>query len=815
MRFRLMSLILALLMGGTALAQQTGRIEGTVTRVDGSGLPGVIVVVDGTNAATLTDSNGRFSLTAPAGTHTVLLTGGQNVEVIDGVTVRAGQTVRISREVAWDLSFAETITVYSASREPVRIVEAPAAVTVVAQQDIQLAAPTGQLPSLLEDAPGVDYAQSGLYDINFNARGFNSSLNRRILTLIDGRDPSVPFLGAQEWAAVSFPIDLMASVEFVRGPGSALYGANAYNGVLNMVTFRPGDNPGGKFALTGGDLSTLRADLHHAGSVTDSTHYRIVGGYLQSDDFTRSRNTSVEYAQCPAGTPTGTPNCLPREAVPLVLTENEIMFTGLRLDHDFSGNLLTLEGGYASIEGPTFQTGIGRVQTTDVARPWARGNFSTDNLNALVYWDGRKADNQVALASNARLYEDSSNLHGELQGNVSLFDGRARVIGGVSYTQEDVDTANPQGFQTLMASAKDEDMQAVFAQMNLDVTDSLRLVVAGRYDDSSLHESQFSPKASLVYSLTPNHSLRLTYNEAFQVPNYSEFFLRAPAAAPINLSAFEAAFGLPANTLGFASIPILALGNDDLIVEEITSYEAGYAGIIGSKLFLTLDYYQNRQDNFVTDLLPGVNPNFAPYAPPGFLPPALQAALLGALQANLPARVFAGFTNLPDGSPAVVFSYTNAGKVETEGFEVAANFYLTNQWVLDANFSWFDYEVVEAAPDLLFPNAAERKINVGLSYRGLRWDGSLSYRWVGGNPGDVGALGSVFDTSDNAFIWATGVFIGVVPSFDVLSLAGSYRVNDALTIGANIHNLADSDHYESFGGDRLGRRALGFVSYSW
>ena len=67
-------------------------------------------------------------------------------------------------------------------------------------------------------------------------RGFNSSLNRRILTLIDGRDPSVPFLGSQEWAAVSFPMDELATVELVRGPGSALYGANAFSGVLNMTT---------------------------------------------------------------------------------------------------------------------------------------------------------------------------------------------------------------------------------------------------------------------------------------------------------------------------------------------------------------------------------------------------------------------------------------------------------------------------------------------------------------------------------------------------------------------------------------------------
>ena len=78
---------------------------------------------------------------------------------------------------------------------------------LVLEEQIEAAAPSGQAPRIIESAPGVDFTQSGLYDFNFNARGFNSSLNRRILTLVDGRDPSVPFLGAQEWAALSFPMD--------------------------------------------------------------------------------------------------------------------------------------------------------------------------------------------------------------------------------------------------------------------------------------------------------------------------------------------------------------------------------------------------------------------------------------------------------------------------------------------------------------------------------------------------------------------------------------------------------------------------------
>lgn len=808
---RLAIVALLSLLALPALAQSTGRISGRVTGSQGQPLGGVVVVASDTNAAAVTSSDGRYILrSVPPGTHTLYLTAGEETDVIEGVVVRAGETTTLDRQLDWELSFAETITVYSASRGEERLVEAPAAVNVVSEEEILLNSPTGQLPKVLEFGTGVDFSQSGLYDINFNTRGFNSSLNRRILTLIDGRDPSVPFLGAQEWAAVSFPMDLMQSVELVRGPGSALYGANAFNGVLNMVTSSPRYDQGGKLTLTGGELGTARVDLHHAGELGGDWFYRVVGGYQQSDDFTRSRNAGVEYGNtvggvgpepvpCTPATRPGTFNCLPFEARPLAMTENEIMYGGLRFDRYFQDSVLTLEAGDAVLEGPTFQTGIGRVQVTDVDRPWARANFNTEHWNILGYWDARKADEQVALASGALLYEDSSNIHGEIQGNQTFYQGRGRIVGGVAYTEEKVDTANPQGFQTLMMEARNEDMQAVFGQLDFDLTDSLKVVVAGRWDDSSLHDAQVSPKASLVYALTPNQTVRATYNEAFQVPNYSEFFLRAPAGAPITgLSALEEALGplLGGVSLGFDFIPILALGNPALDVEEITSYEIGYAGIYANRLFLTVDYYQNNVQNFVTDLLPGVNPQFAPYQPPPGLQPQVRAILLQQLQAAL-GGAFRGMTNLQDGSPAIVLSYTNAGEVDTEGLEIGVNWYVNENWLVETSGSWFDFEVVRAAPDLLLPNAPEYKATLGLTYRADRFDASIKARWV------------------DDFVWATGIYFGEVPSYTVVNLAGNYRLSDDVAVGLNVSNLEDSNHWESFGGDRLARRALGFVSYSW
>src|SRR5215212_4713289 len=249
---RVLCLFIVLCLLAVPLFAANGRISGRITRSDGTGIGGVIVQVVELSRAITTDADGSFALDVPAGTYTLQFVGGDQAATENGVTVTAGQTTTVDKKVDWRLSIAETITVYSASRRTERVVEAPASVTVIPTEEIEAVAPSGQAPRIIEGAVGVDFTQSGLYDTNFNARGFNSSLNRRILTLIDGRDPAIAFLGSQEWAAVSVPLDDMASVELVRGPGSALYGPNAFSGVLNMTTRAPRDTNGGFVRATGG-----------------------------------------------------------------------------------------------------------------------------------------------------------------------------------------------------------------------------------------------------------------------------------------------------------------------------------------------------------------------------------------------------------------------------------------------------------------------------------------------------------------------------------------------------------------------------------
>jgi outer membrane receptor for ferrienterochelin and colicins len=796
-----------------ALAQGTGSIEGRIVRQGGTPLGGVTVAIVDTSRVQLTGANGAFSFDqVPAGTYTVTFTLGDQSTAVEEVTVTAGRATALAPVVDWTVSYLDTITVYSASRQTERITEAPAAITVISEDQIEREGSSGQVPKLLEFTPGAEVTQSGLYDFNFNARGFNSSLNRRILTLIDGRDPSVPFLGSQEWAAVSFPLDDLASLELVRGPGSALYGADAFNGVLNMVTKAPRFSRGGKVQATGGDLDTQRVDFRAAGELGGGFYAKATGGWMQSEDFSVSRNLASggpEYRPCGVFTPDE--GCLEPEPVPLRVTEDELFFGGVRLDKYIGelGHVLTLEGGTAQIEGPVAQTGIGRVQLLDIERPWARANFNAHHWNVLGYWNKREAPEQLALRSGANLALDSENWVVEVQGNAGFAGGRGRLVGGASYKEEDIDSADPRtGQQTLMFAPVSEDFTGVFGQAEFSFTDALKAVVALRWDDSSLHDEQWSPRASLVYAFSPNHTVRATYAEAFQTPNYSEFFLRAPVAPPLTaLSALENALqpflgGVP---LGFGSIPIIAAGNPTLVPEEITSYEIGYSGIFNRRAYFTADYYKNDIENFVTDLIgrvqPGIgniNPIFGPYAPPSVLPAQVQAIILNQLRALLGPTFFV-MSNAPDGSPIIVpVSYVNFGEVESEGIELGLNYYVTDNWVVDATYSWLDFEVKqELAQDPVVPNAPESKFALGLTYLADRFDVSVKYRWV------------------DDFEWAAGVFRGPVPSYNVVNLAANYHVTDNVTLGVDVSNLLDDEHWEAFGGDILERRALGHVSFRW
>ena len=852
---------------GSAAAQETGTVSGTVTRAgEGSPLSSVSVSVQGTGQSTITAPDGKYTLRrVPAGPQVIVFRWLGYRPTETQVTVEAGSTATVDAALEPVAVALTEIVVQGASRAPERIVEAPAAISVVPQEVLQNTSVTGQAPLALQAVPGADVVQSGVNDFNVNARGFNSSLNRRVLVLQDGRDLAIAFLGSQEWNGLPQPLEDVGRLEMVRGPGSALYGANAFSGVVNITTPTAREVLGTKVSLAGGELETFRGDVRHAAVFGgDRFGFRVNAGYNRSDTYTRSRTlrngSSLQEEYAPATdepVPLSSPEVRPLngqgmepltgaatgERKPL----QNAYATG-RLDYYLNnGAVLSADGGGSRVENEVFVTGIGRVQVLKALKPYARVALAHDRYNIFGFWNSRTSlDPQYSLASGLPLEERSDIFHFEGQQNWNFKADRGRLVYGASYRNTRVNTSG-----TLMDPSNDDrsdDYYSAYGQVEYRLIPQLRIVAAGRVDDGSLFDTQFSPKGALVFSPNDNHSFRFSVNRAFQTPNYSEFFLRVPVR-PANTGpamveggmeqyytgvqgALNAGLLPPGSLDGINLHPTLpwnfsaqgtqalALGNADLEVEKVLGWELGYKGSLSDKLYVTADFYINDLENFVTDLLPGVNDAYPTFqlTDGGLNVPAdlaaldAELALLGLpanhqLRAPIPtlqglyAAVVGATTlggvpalaTLPDGSRAVVVSYTNAGNVTERGVELGVGYQVTPELRTDVSFTGFDFEVKsQRADDQLVPNTPSKKANIAMSYAGAQgFDANVSLRLLDG------------------YQWAAGVFQGYVPASEFLNVGAGYRLNNNLRIHATATNVLDQERFQLYGGSVIGRRVLG------
>lgn len=817
----------------TAAAQGTATITGTVTQ-EGSGEPiaRVQIMVAGTGIAAATDIKGRYHLDrVPTGQQVLRFRWLGFAPLDRTVTVTAGEMTLDIVLAPKPVSLGD-ITVTAASREPERIVEAPAAITDIKPQVLRSTAPTGQVPLALAAAPGVDLVQSGVNDFNINARGFNSSLNRRVLTLLDGRDLAIVFLGSQEWSNLPVTTDELRSMELVRGPGSALYGANAFAGVINMTTLSPRESPGGRISLSGGELSSLKADGRWAGVFGEGRFgVRFTGGYSTSDSWSKSRTSadsldlSDEYAE--AGVDIGKVGFEARPLIGQTLGAGRAAvgdpdpltntYGSGRFDYYLdNGGVMTLESGFSEAENATLVTGIGRVQVAKAIKPYARLAYNADHLNIIGYWNNRNSlEPQYSLASGAPLEEKSDIFHIEAQGNTNFADGRARGIIGASFRQYNVNTEGT--LMRLVDDDRHDKVYSAYGQLEYHLSDKVRLVGAARYDEGTLFDGQFSPKGGIVFSPDQNNSFRFTVNRAFQTPNYSEFYLRAAAGAPANFTPLEA--GLRASPLGpalagvpdgqlftnSAMVPVWARGNAKLDVEKTVGYEVGWKGALGPRVYVTVDAYLNNIKDFVTDLLPGVNPVFGAWTAPDAVPDQYKAQLEGAVRQQLlanPATALAaaGLTRTEDGNTAIVVSYTNEGDVDQHGVDIGVGVQLNDAFRVDGSLSFFSFTInSKQAGDKLVPNTPSRKGTITLGYNGISngIDASLSLRAVA------------------SYDWAAGIFAGPVPSSEFLNATVGYRISPNFKLFGVGTNILDQQRYQLFGGSVIGRRILGGLSTSF
>lgn len=736
-----------------ALAEaQSGRISGTVTDAQSRPIHGAQVSVVGTRIGTLTNVAGQFTLTGvPAGTHEVRIGYlGYREVTRAGVAVAAGQEARLDVQLEGAPIQLGGVVV-SAGRQAQRVTDAPATVTRIDASVIENSV-GNTWAGALKQVVGLDFIQVGMSSVAINARGFNSSFNNRMLMMEDGRIAVLPENGLPVGGFTATPKVDLAGVEVLVGPGAALYGADASSGVVTLQTKDPRQFPGTTVEITGGNKQYKNVQARTA-HVVGSWGFKVAGEWQDAEDW----SNVLPYAI--TGVP-GRGTVVIREDS---LGENSIDWnanvvrgTGTLVRY-FENGQLDVSAGASRSDG-VGQTNVGRnqlrgwgynyLQARYSSPRWYLNAYRTQSTSGESFAVNRYAD---ALVRNPSLTPDSLRMlsdwpsdgrmyAAELQNNLQLAPLlNTRLVWGAQYRRDVVSSDR----QWLSDRQTGEDLEisqyGVYAQTETPLLPWLNLVLASRYDAHDRYDAQWSPKAGLVVKPTPDQALRLTYNRAFKSPTtlQTDFFI--PDWTPV-----IAIFG---NTGGYRIHTDAAGGGtpvasyDALRPEENTTWEAGYKGVLGNRLFVDVAGYYSRYEHFLSPLVVISNPYAAAPAVPTYAFDAQGRAV---------------------DNQKIVLTYFNLGRATLYGTDLGVNYYLTPKLNLRGTFSWLEADSIEVP--------AGREEATALNAPNTKWT-------LGVGATDVAGLnGGATVRHVSRYYFRSGINMGQVPTFTTLDMSAGYQL---------------------------------------
>jgi outer membrane receptor for ferrienterochelin and colicins len=760
MRSLLLTGALALL---PALLMAQGSLAGTVTDTLRSPLGSARVSAGG--MATSTDEAGRYALrNLPAGVYEVRAQRiGHRAGRIANVRVRDGEETRLDITLT-GIAIELAPQVVSVSRRPEKVTDAPATITRIESSEIENTAGNSFAPAL-KQVKGLDFLQIGMTSVAVNARGFNSAFNNRMLMMEDNRVAVLPENGLPVGGFTTIPKVDLDAVEVLVGPGSALYGPDASNGVITLSTKDPRDHPGTTIELTGGNRSYYDVQARHAG-VAGRLGYKITGEYQAANDF-ENVNT---YAPIAAGQPAS-------PEVGADWNTNVGRGAAALVYYAPDGGRLELNGGLSQSNAIGI-TNVGRNQLVDwkyshqqlrYSRPgWFAQAYHTQSLSGDTYQLNGFAQNRLrfpALSDDSvRALSDfpaSGNLYAaELQNSFTLptLHGLTVTWGG-QYRRDQVSSKR----QWLLDRLTGEDISfnqiGGYGQVELPVTRMLRLVGAGRYDKHDEYDAQFSPKAAILLSPLPEQTFRVSYNRAFKSPTVLQTSFFFPDFQP-----FVGVFG---NSDGYEirnADGDVVRTIDPIEPEVNTTWELGYKGILGRKLYLDVTGYRSSFDKFMSPLVIIAN----------FLTPESAGGPTTAHNA-VTGEQLTGAT----GGPQIPLTYFNVGKATIYGTDVGLRYLLTSTVALNGTMSWQKLDTVIAnvgdpAEATAF-NSPDFKLTLGadaISFLLPNLSAGLTFRAVDG------------------YHFVSGVNVGRVPTFNSFDVRLGYDIPQyGMRVNLSVQNL--------------------------
>jgi iron complex outermembrane receptor protein len=781
-RWRTLVLALALSLVPALAHAQSGSVRGTVAGRDGEALMGARVSVSGTRITAVTDQLGAFAIRGvPAGTHQLRVSHIGFRETTSEVTVRSGEESLVAIQLE-DKPFELDAMVVSASRQSERVTEAPATITRIGTAELD-ATIGNTFAGALKEVKGLDFVQVGMTSVGINARGFNSSFNNRMLMVEDGRVMVLPENGLPVGQFTATPKVDLAGIEVLVGPGAALYGADASSGVLSLTTKDPRDFPGFTVEVTGGNRSYRDLQARYAGA-SGNWGYKVSGEFQEADDWS-NRLTLVgslarAYREGDVAAGTTMPEVGRGGRSGLDWDASVLRGSGAIVRYMGDGRL-ELSGG-ASVTDGVGQTNVGRNQLENWQYNFAQLRYSNTHWFANVYRAQSKSGDSYATNRYTQAYypnlarPESSRLTddqlvaasdwpsdgrmyaGELQYNSHLpFFLNSAVVVGASYRQDVVSSDR----QWLTDRLTGEDIEVgqlgTFGQLTTPVMPWLDVVLAGRYDTHENYDPQFSPKAGIVVRPAPGQNFRVTYNRAFKSPTILQTSFHIP-----DWNAVTTIYG---NTRGFTvKRPDGSIFREyaPLEPEENTTWEFGYKGVIGDRVFVDVAHYRSSYEHFMSPL-------------------AVIGDGLGLGAAGQPAgtQVWAydadgNRINNSLGNPALTLTYYNLGSAKLTGTDAGVNVIITPRINVRGTLSVIDISDVAVE--------AGREESTALNSPELKWTMGAGFQ-------DFGRLTGGFSVRHvDEYYFRSGANRGFVPGFTTLDANLGYRLdrfNTMLSLGVS------------------------------
>ena len=451
----------------------------------------------------------------------------------------------------------ETVSIASRYEQPIS--QAPSNVYVITDEDIRMSGAT-DLPTILRRIPGIEVMQMSGADFNVSARGDNQPTANKMLVMVDGRSIYVDVQANVYWKSIPVTLLEIKRIEVLKGPAAAVYGFNAFDGIINIITKTPQEMRGATLQFGGGELGTISSSAVYGGT-SGNFGYRLSVGRDQNQQWrdhdalafrSNKFNVQTEYA-------------LPHDSKLLVsggLTDMN-RFDGQIVDVFQLGQRFTL--GYANVA------------------------YQHRDLMVRAWWSQYSADVDLNSRSDVSPFVQLTDRNGASIGvpfvgntyNVEAqhaleFGASNRLSYGINYRHNTLSG-------TSVPETATEDRFGLYIQDDWKATSSLTFVAGVRYDLDTFINPTVSPRFALLFTPIPNHTFRLSASVAYRPPTIFE-------------NAHDNRVITPAPS------PILSLGSLNLDPEKIISYEAGYQGwFFRHRLRARADIFFNH----ITDLIDG------------------------------------------------------------------------------------------------------------------------------------------------------------------------------------------------------------------